>query len=168
MKKLSVFLALFVSVLLPLMTGCGKRPKELPKCYPCSILLLKGGDVVPDSLITLIPTSSGKKFVSSGKVDSEGLAVISTQCGNYRENGVPEGEYKIVVTAPRKPPEEMDRETFRSMSDEERWKLSQAEKEEVRDSSPVPELFRSVADSPVTVTVKSDGDNMTEIDMADY
>ena len=156
-----------VLLLLPA-AGCGARPKGFPKCYPCTVVLLKGGEVIPDSTATLIPTASGKNYVSSGTVDAQGQAVISTHCGNYIEKGVPEGEYRLVVSAPCTPPEDIDRETFRKMSIAEQIESSRADKQKVSDSIPVPEIFRTPDETPVTVTVKSSGENVTKVDMAEY
>ena len=54
------------------------------------------------------------------------------------------------------------------MSIAEQNESSRADKQKVSDSIPVPEIFRTPDETPVTVTVKSSGENVTKVDMAEY
>ena len=168
MKKL-ILLLMVMALLISSATGCKRRPKGFPKCYPCSIVLLKDGEAIPGSRVTLVPAEKGKSYAASGTVDSTGLAVISTRQGDYNEEGAPEGEYKLVASAPPAiEVEEIDRATLRDMSMEERLALQNADKEAVRDADPIPESLRAPENSPVTITVKSSGENKIEVEMTDY
>ena len=168
MKKL-ILLLIVMTFLLSSAVGCKHRPKGFPKCYPCSVVLVKDGEAIPGSRVTLIPVEKGKSYAASGEVDSTGLAVISTRQGDYNEVGAPEGEYKLIASAPPAiEVEEIDRATLRDMSLEEQLALQNAAKEAVRDANPIPESLRTPMNSPVTVTVKSSGENRVEVEMTDY
>ncbi len=156
-------------VSLLLTVGCHRHPAGLPKCYPCSVLLLKDGAVIPDSKVTLVPVEKGKNFVGAGTVDSTGLAVVTTHYRGDEVKGVPAGDYKLVVSAPSDMELEIiDRSVLRQMTNEERYALQQKTKEAIRDSNPVPTALRTPENSPVTVTVSSGGENKIEVEMSDY
>jgi hypothetical protein len=57
----------------------------------------KENQPVSEAVITLIPQSSGGDWASGGVTDRSGTAVIKTTCGTYQENGVPEGNYKVMI-----------------------------------------------------------------------
>ena len=168
MKKL-FFLLIVMALLFSVTVGCKRRPKGFPKCYPCSIVLLKDGEAIPGSRVTLVPAEKGKSYAASGTVDSAGLAVIATRQGDYIEEGAPEGEFKLVASAPPAiEVEEIDRAALRDMPLQDRIALQNSDKEAIRDADSIPESLRVPENSPVTVTVKSSGANRFEIEMTDY
>ena len=148
------------------LAGCSHRPKELPQCYPCSVTILLNGEVLPNATATLVPIGGGKKYVSSGKVDSTGTAVISTNCANYKEAGAPAGDYKLIVTVPPARGKTLSPEEKREMTPQELSSWAMKNKRNTQDMNPVPKAFRTVKDSPVTISVTQTQENVTKIDLA--
>lgn len=153
-------------LLLPFL-GCGDRPKELPKCWPCSVRVRIGESPLSGCTISLVPVGGGKKYVSTGKADAEGLAVVSTVCGNYREEGTPAGDYKLVVSVPMKAAQVSDAEQAAraKMSTQELKQMAMKNKAKAQNSNPVPEAFRTPETSPVTITVTEKNGNRADIDL---
>ncbi len=167
MKRL-IFSMMVVSLLLTV--GCHRHPAGLPKCYPCSVQILKDGAVVPESTVTLVPVEEeGNNFIGAGTVNSSGLAVVSTHYRGDEVKGLPAGDYKVVVSAPSAISEiKIDRAEMRKMPMEERLKLDAQMRQEREESNPVPMALRSRENSPITVTVSSSGENKFEVEMSDY
>ena len=86
------YLILFVLIVL---CGCtpSRRPKDLPKLYPCEITVTQKGTPLAEAVVQLVPTETNQKYASAATTGPDGKVVMST----YGFPGVPVGKYKVVV-----------------------------------------------------------------------
>ena len=101
-KKVMYYRQLITAVLLLAMIfilGCGpKRPKEMPKTYPCKIKLTKDGNPVSGVGITLISNNSAYGSLAvGGTTETDGVAKITTYYSTYGDKGAPSGEFQVTV-----------------------------------------------------------------------
>jgi hypothetical protein len=89
----TIYFSLFIIIL----TGCGdsSRPEDLPKLYPCVILVTQDGKPLPDAVVKLVlQTETAAKYQSVATTSTDGTVTLMT----YGFPGVPSGKYKAVVT----------------------------------------------------------------------
>jgi hypothetical protein len=93
MKNVSKFL---IVVFFATITGCSgsKLPPDLPKLFPCKIIIQQEGKPLADAKVFLSP-ENGSKWNAVGSTDAHGVTSPWTQ-GLYV--GVAEGKYKILIT----------------------------------------------------------------------
>ncbi|MDR1383179.1 MAG: carboxypeptidase-like regulatory domain-containing protein [Planctomycetaceae bacterium] len=81
-----------------LFIGCSRNnslPPDIPKLYPCRITVTQDGNPLADANVTLLAKDKSIRYNSaSGMTDSNGTVLLRT----YGVNGVPIGDYKIVVS----------------------------------------------------------------------
>lgn len=91
-------LKLILSVaLLCVFVGCGvqRRPKGMPKLYPCKVRVTDGSAPVEGASVTFRPESGGDgTYTPGGTTDSNGETVLQL---NGRYPGAPLGSYKVTV-----------------------------------------------------------------------
>jgi hypothetical protein len=89
--------AICFSLFTVILTGCGNssRPEDLPKLYPCVILVTQDDTPLPDAVVKLVlQTETAAKYQSVATTGADGTATLMT----YGFPGVPLGKYKAVVT----------------------------------------------------------------------
>jgi len=104
-RQLILAILLFV---VPFLFGCGpQRPKDMPKTYPCKIILTKSGNPVTNAAISLmVPASLGNVSVV-GTTDAKGVAEISSHLGSYSTKGAPAGDFQVIIMEVPSLPEEL-------------------------------------------------------------
>ena len=92
--KSNRFLPFILSGIVIFVLGCGgpKTPPDLPKLYPCKIMVIQDNKPLEDALI-LVRHDSGFGF--AGRTDAKGVAVIMA---DGRWPGVPEGEHVVTIS----------------------------------------------------------------------
>ena len=156
-RKENIVAASFVLLSLVLFFGCGpKRPSDMPKLYPCTITVTKGGEPVVEADILLTSPGIPPSLVTTGRTNAQGVATMSSIYGNYYERGAPAGELTVVIQYSPGVPEEL------KLSQAELGKLTEAEAlarnakiaEAVRNMPKiVPKQLSSPATSPLKVVV---------------
>jgi hypothetical protein len=94
MKNFYIF-SIFVIVIL--VAGCGDsaQPRDLPKLYPCTVVIMQDGKPLEGAGIEAIPVDAAiKKYQGGGLTDASGKAVLAT----YGYVGLPEGTFRITVS----------------------------------------------------------------------
>ncbi|MDR1960467.1 MAG: hypothetical protein LBQ54_15765 [Planctomycetaceae bacterium] len=76
--------------------GCRQSdaPDDLPKLFPCSIIVTQDGKPLEEATVEFQPFESTAKYLASGKTDTAGVAEMKT----YGKTGSPAGKYKVVIT----------------------------------------------------------------------
>ena len=88
---------LFSCALILFVVGCGgdKKPAGMPPLHPTTLKFTQGGVPLAGATVTLSPQDAANtQWSSGGATDSNGVLNVQTQ----GFNGVPEGNFKIVVT----------------------------------------------------------------------
>lgn len=75
----------------------GGAPKGFPKVLPCSITVLDGTTPIADVEVTLRAASDSPGMVFYGKTDSSGVCKVGTTFANHYKEGIPEGNYKVIL-----------------------------------------------------------------------
>jgi len=92
MRRVIVFLFLFLSFLLPVGCNSGSRPDGLPKLYPVTLRLEQDGKPLAGATVIL---SSEIKWSCGGISDDNGVVQVRTH-GQF--SGAPLGRYKVAVS----------------------------------------------------------------------
>ncbi|MDR1491455.1 MAG: hypothetical protein LBT05_01845 [Planctomycetaceae bacterium] len=89
-------LKILVVVTLATLIGCSrnKLPPDLPKLFPCKIIIQQESKPLAEANVFLAP-ENGSKWNAVGATDAQGLTTPWTQ-GLYA--GVAEGKYKVVIS----------------------------------------------------------------------
>jgi len=94
--KHSITLLLCLS--LTLLLGCsGGTPQGFPKVVPCTITILDGTTPIADVEVTLQAAAASNGAVFYGKTDDTGLCKVGTSFASHYKEGVPEGNYKVIL-----------------------------------------------------------------------
>jgi len=173
MKTLKFICVCALGLATILTSGCGpKRPAEMPKTYPLSIVVKKSGAPMNEVTVTLYSEEAQGRWTTAGTTDASGTAEMRSICRGYVDRGAPEGEHKVLLTAKlsqaasEKTPSERE---IRNMSDAERKERSESREEynEKRKAAMIfPREFSSIKDTPFSVTVEK-GAKVVEIEVAD-
>ena len=148
--------------------GCSKSvPKDFPKTFSCQIVVRDDGTPVDAASVTLVPDQLMSDIVIGGSTNSSGVATLRTLRGEYSQEGVPEGNYTVVIAKtlpidiPALSTEEIYALTPKQRADREREYKQKLEKARV-----VPELL-STPKSPLKLEVGSTGARL-EVDISEY
>jgi hypothetical protein len=141
MKTLNRLLA--VACMALLFTGCEKGPPPGPPLAKPALvsghIKLRDGSLLKGGVVTFVPVEieagSELRYQGAGLVDAQGAYKIGF---NNNNEGVPPGEYKVVV-------EPRDYQELRGSN-----------------SSQIPKSYRAASTTPLTLTVE-DKDNVFEI-----
>jgi len=90
-----LFLSICTALLLQ--AGCGGdhgRPADLPRLFPVSITITQENQPLEGATVTVVSKTPSKYGTSSGTTNASGTVTLRT----YGFNGVPAGEYAVMVT----------------------------------------------------------------------
>ncbi|MDR2706206.1 MAG: DUF4198 domain-containing protein [Planctomycetaceae bacterium] len=88
-------LKILIICTLATLLGCSNQlPPDLPKLFPCKVILQQEGKPLAGAKVFLSP-ENGSKWNAVGVTDTQGVAVPWTQ-GLY--TGVAEGKYKVLIS----------------------------------------------------------------------
>jgi len=159
-----------LGVLMVFVVGCGpKRPAGIPPLYPAKVTVKNETSPIAGATVFLIyqGTTSGS-WAINGVTNSSGVATMTTSQGEWKSNGVPEGEYKVYIT--KRPdikedpmPEEIkgDSDAMHRFAGEQLRKLNEAPKI-------IPEILSNPAQSPLTLTVSTSGSSELVVDISEH
>lgn len=147
--------------------GCDKRPEGFPKLVPCDLTVTKGGEPLAGAVLILSPISGGGEWISSAKTDTSGKAVLKTSMKDYVQTGVPEGDYRVVVSKRVDVEYEMSPEEASRLSPSELTGLQQRYEKRMEEARIVPAVFESAMLSPAQITVSS-SNSQYQFDLNDY
>ena len=147
--------------------GCGqKAPDGFPEVFPCTIKVVDGGTPIDGCAVTL--SGAGAAYASGGATDTSGVAVMGTSQGSYHKQGVPAGDYKVVLSKAAVVSGGLTEEQARAMEPEERRAhMEKQATEQAKAKSVVPDNLSDSKKTPIQLNVKS-GDNTLEIDLASH
>lgn len=96
LQTFTMLMAIVMTLLMSLLlTGCGeKRPDGMPPLTPCELTVTQENAPLIGATVSLIPADGMAKWNIVSITDEKGIAKIMTN-GQY--NGVPEGNYKIII-----------------------------------------------------------------------
>jgi hypothetical protein len=89
----NIFILLFGALLF--VAGCGDntKPKDLPDLHPVMITVTSEGKPLEKAVVNLV-SDPPLKFQAITGTDADGKAIMKT----YNYNGVPVGNFKVVIT----------------------------------------------------------------------
>ncbi|MCL2117901.1 MAG: hypothetical protein FWH27_05680 [Planctomycetaceae bacterium] len=128
----------------------------MPKLFPCTITVTKGGTPVSGANILLFSPQLPGSLATSGQTNAGGVAEIGSSLANYFESGSPAGELTVVIQKTPDVPEEL------KLTPEEHSKMTPPESnaysaklaKAMKDAPKiVPDKLSSPATSPLKVTV---------------
>jgi hypothetical protein len=96
MEYKSFLLVLVLVVVLLFIIGCGdsSRPKDLPKLFPCTVIVTQDGKPLDEAVVKLITQEdNATKYKPVAITGKDGKVIVST----YGFPGVPVGKYKVVI-----------------------------------------------------------------------
>lgn len=159
----TLVIALALGLTVPLV-GCGKKkPDGMPDLQPATVSIIVDGKGISNANVILQPEDAkANAWVPAGTTDETGKATISTN--GFK--GAPEGNYKVVVSAPEEidygedgaPPKDDPAalEAWNRKADPSSWKRY----------SPVSTEYTNAASTPLTITIAS-GKNEQEFDLGE-
>jgi len=138
-----------------LFSGCsGGVPKGFPKVIPCQVTVLDGTTPIVDVEVSLYPSTPASGMVFFGKTNASGVCNVGTSFANFYKEGVPEGNYKVVLV---KEPLVEDTKTREEQSAMSRPELDayRTQMQAKRDALPkiIPASLTTAAKTPLTVDV---------------
>ncbi|MDR0870599.1 MAG: hypothetical protein LBN39_07375, partial [Planctomycetaceae bacterium] len=104
--------------------GCNGKPSDVPKLFPCKITVKKEATPIVGANVILGSDVAGSMWASSGTTDSSGVAKIHTNRLKWQSEGIPAGEYTVVLSKSPK---------LESISVAEYQKLEPAEQDKYRE-----------------------------------
>ena len=157
------YMPLFVCLSLVFIAGCtGSAPKGFPKVLPCQVTVLDGTTPIAGVEVTLQATTASSGTVFFGKTDASGVCKVGTSFANYYKEGVPEGNYKVVLV---KEPVVEDTKTREEQNAMTRPELDayRAQMKTKRDALPriVPTPLTTALKTPLTIDVRGKTTVMT-------
>ena len=165
MKTHHQFFCLFLAVVLLTAIGCSKGWHGGERLYPVTITVTKDGVPFPGATVVLVREGGAQTINGGGNTNENGAAKIKVDA---QWDGVPEGTYKVMINK--------GAVVERDISDEEYEKLSFTEKDTYNEkmaakalSAPplVPAVLMGL-DSPLSIEVKSSGENAASFDIGKY
>ena len=90
-------LILLVCLSLLLFPGCSKEPKGFPKVIPCTVTVLDGTTPITGVEVSLYSSTPTNGMIFYGKTDTSGVCKVGTAFASFYKEGVPEGNYKVVL-----------------------------------------------------------------------
>ncbi|MDO5552220.1 MAG: carboxypeptidase-like regulatory domain-containing protein [Planctomycetia bacterium] len=174
-NKLSVRVLVPTLLFVFLMAGCQNKetPDGFPTLVPCSISVTKSGAPMEGVSVSLVAAHSGRALSMVGQTDATGKAKLVTTQGSYMANGVPQGNYKVVVR--KNIPLGLKNKTsdeMAAMTLQERQAFAKEEKV-ARDRNHaemvklVPLILWEPSSTPLTFDVPASGGSLS-IELADY
>jgi hypothetical protein len=156
---------LFIFVLL--ICGCSNKPDDVPQLFPCKVVVTK--DTVPmEGVHTVLGSTSGNSQCAVfGVTNSSGIATIHTNRLGWQGNGAPVGEYIVIISKEPKLEGGLSTEEYQKLDpiEQERYQLEQQRKYDALPRE-IPTEMGDVIQSPYRLTVRQDGENVLNIDIA--
>jgi hypothetical protein len=92
-------------LLLAFVLGCGAEPPpKPPNLVPVTGAVTMGGKPLEGAVVIFLPQTQGNvAFSATGATDAKGEYKLQTRSGQELHDGVPTGEYKVIVTRMVKP-----------------------------------------------------------------
>lgn len=152
--------------------GCGiKKPDGIPDLHPAKVVVTDGGTPIRGATVSFRPTGSGGSASGSWNTvaltDASGVAMIATSQGEWKADGVPAGEYRVViskksdyVSEPIPPEIEGDEQAKMAFYAEQKKKMEAA-------ASEVPKSL-GASESPLKITVSPGTPAELTVDVAQY
>ena len=165
MKHVTLFFATFF--ILIAIVGCGDgRPKDMPKTFPCQIVIVKDGVPQEGYQVTLYPDPGNLLLSINATTDSSGVARVRTQMADYVAEGAPEGSYKVAVDKPAELPSDGVDSAQLSREDREAYYIKRAaEAEKFRI---VPVRLTKANSTPFEMKLAKGSETRWTFDVKDY
>ena len=156
-------ITLLLCLSLTVLIGCsGGTPQGFPKVVPCTITVLEGATPIADVEVTLQASTPSSGTVFFGKTDSAGVCKVGTSFASHYKEGVPEGNYKVILL---KEPHVEDTKTREEQNAMSRPELDAYKKEmqTKRDALPkiIPVALTTAEKTPLTVDVSGKTTELT-------
>ncbi|HBT75548.1 MAG TPA: hypothetical protein DEB39_01190 [Planctomycetaceae bacterium] len=158
-----------VWVVLFLSFGCGPyEPSNYPQTVPCHIAVTKKGKPLEGVAVILVSSVNPPGLVSAGMTDSDGIAHIFSDFGNFPRTGAPQGEYKVCLVKENIPINDKTREERLAMTNAQRdaYEVRRAKKREAMPPI-VPPRLSSPATTPLTFSLTESQSGLS-IEVDDY
>jgi len=149
-------ITIFACFFLVLAAGCsGGAPKGFPKVVPCSITVLDGTTPIDDVEVTLRAETESNGMIFYGKTNASGVCKVGTSFASFYKEGVPEGNYKVMLVKEPVVEDTKTREEQNAMSRPE-LDAYRAQMKTKRDALPriIPVPLTTAARTPLTVNVQ--------------
>ena len=156
MFRTLIFSAIVLSI--TALSGCGgqSRPADLPRLYPCTVTVLQDGRPLGEGIVKLVSTDPSFRWVIFAQLDSSGTGKVYTQ-GLYV--GVPEGEYKVVVSKEESVSEQVGPTITRQDGDS--GETITVTPTSVKVYTLVEKEYTDAKTTPLSITISQKGNNQT-------
>ena len=154
--KYLMTLAFLTCFSVALSVGCsGGAPKGFPQVIPCTVTVLDGTTPIADVEVTLQATSASSGMVFFGKTDASGVCKVGTSYANYFKEGVPAGNYKVILAKEPFVEEMKTREEQEAMTTKAEVDAYRKQMQAKRDALPrvIPVSLTTNGTTPLTLDV---------------
>ena len=159
---------LFFFLLFSVIFGCSNKPAEFPAIYPCRVEVLNGKTPEAGVSVLLYPAFPSGSLLCSGKTDRAGIAMITTALHDYRQSGVPVGEYIVVL---EKLPELTDTLSKKELDQMLPFQKMAYNEEQIRRRNKLPKIvpvkLTHPDTSPLKISVAETGTSLT-VELTDH
>ncbi|MCL2622361.1 MAG: hypothetical protein FWD31_01740 [Planctomycetaceae bacterium] len=162
-------LVVLVCLAVFLFSGCsGGTPKGFPKVVSCQVAVVDGTTPIADVEVSLYPSAPTSGMVFFGKTDALGVCKVGTSFANYYKEGVPEGNYKVVLVKEPRVEDTKTREEQNAMSRPE-LDAYRKQMQDKRDALPriIPVSLTTSANTTLTLDV-SGKDTQLDVNVAEH
>ncbi len=148
--------------------GCGpKKPDGFPKLVSCKVTVTKAGRPLDGAVVILSPLSGGGEWITSGKADPSGVALMKTTMKDFTKTGAPEGKFRVVISKRVDVDYEYTPEEAAALSPSELVGVQQRYEKRMEEARIVPAVFESAMLSPAEIEISGSTADY-KIELNDY
>ncbi|MDR0337893.1 MAG: hypothetical protein LBI18_12465 [Planctomycetaceae bacterium] len=146
--------------------GCQQRPERIPTTVPCQIIVLKDG-IPQEGIDVSLHSFEGNGTLSfMGLTNAQGVAKIQTHFVNYKESGVPIGNYRVTIDKPvQLPPDGVDDSKLSGKELNDYLTKREAELEKIR---VIPQWLTVSVSTPLKINVETKNGGELTVDLKDF
>jgi hypothetical protein len=149
-------------------SGCSSKPPGFPKVQKTLVHVMDGTTPIEGANVILTTESQADAWGISAITDASGRASFFTVQNGYSAEGVPAGQYQVVVQKDPDLPSRLSNEDVEKLSPEEEAKYhARIDHEKATIKSIIPNVLGSAKSTPLTFEVGKDSSELM-IDISKY
>ena len=165
MKIHHQFFCLFLAVVLLTAIGCSEGWHGGERLYPVTITVTKDGAPFPLATVVLVREGGARIINAGGNTDKNGVAKIKV---DVQWDGVPEGAYKVMINKGTAVERDISDAEYEKLSLEEQDAYNKRRAAKVLRAPPLVPVVLTGPNSPLSIEVKSSGENAASFDIGKY
>jgi hypothetical protein len=148
--------------------GCSSKPSGFPKVQKTTVRVTDGTTPIEGANVILTTDTQADAWGISAVTDASGSGSFFTAQNNYSAEGVPAGQYKVVVQKDAVLPSRLSNEEVEKLSPEEEAKYhAKIDRDKATVKSVIPESLSSAKSTPLTFEAGKGTSELT-IDISQY